>query len=42
MEKYVKVSDVMLLIQKCWWWFTTIAFKHSLEWKINDLESINL
>lgn len=42
MEKYIKASDVLELIQECKWWFSSPAFRLSLEWKINDIDFIDL
>lgn len=42
MEKYINVSDVMKIIEECKWWFSKMTFKHSFEWKINDIDSIDI
>lgn len=42
MEKYIKVSDVLELIQECKWWFSSPAFRLSFEWKINDIDFIDI
>ena len=38
MEKYIKVSDILELIEECKWWFTSPAFRLSFEGKINDID----
>ena len=42
MEKYIKLLDIMQLINECKWWFASIAFRLSFEWKINDIDSIDI